>query len=64
MLPISEEFGAPKIFDSEDADTVWRAGMAGAASPHEGALGTGCSEQSELAQAATSPNARNRSDSI
>jgi hypothetical protein len=36
----------------------------GAASPHERTLGTWYSEQSELAQAATPPNARNRSDSI
>jgi hypothetical protein len=40
---------------------VWRAG---AASLHEGTLGAWHSEQSELAEAATPPDARNRSGSV
>jgi hypothetical protein len=39
-------------------------GLESDASLHEGTMGTSYSEQSELAQAATPPHARSRSDSI
>jgi hypothetical protein len=43
---------------------VYRAWRVGAASLHEGTLGTWYSEQSELAEAATSPHARNTTSQL